>query len=226
MRSETSEDLLVIISMQKEEPEAAQLAFHEFHRRFKDFVWGIAVTLARSISSPNQDQLAHDIFNDTFRDVFYKYQSESYFDPAKWQDIEKGIKCWLAGIARNHKKRAIQSVSSSSPISYLDTCPEIPFFDADADVDEHEEPEAPDLLLLKRALETVLTSKEREILLISMQFEQDYTLPEDIKRSLCEKYGLVPASLRQVKKRAKEKLEKFFQEHGYFTQSKTKSNVT
>jgi len=223
MRTETSEDLLVIISMQKEEPEAAQLAFREFHNRFKNYVWKVAVSLARGIYDPNQEGIARDIFNNTFLDVFRNYTKESYFDPSQCTDIEKGIKAWLSGIARNHFRRMIEAVQKASRVSYLEAFPERPFFDPD-DTDEEEMADPPPMIVLKRALQT-LSDRDQEILLIAVQFEEEGRLPKEMRLTLCEKYGLSQDSLRQVKKRAKEKIEKYMQEHGYLTQQKSKSNV-
>jgi RNA polymerase sigma factor (sigma-70 family) len=223
MHNEQSEDLLVIIAMQEDEPQAAQQAFNEFHRRFKDYVWKVAVSLARDIHDPNQEEITRDIFNDTFLDVFQNYAKESYFDPARCTDIEKGIKAWLSGIARNHFRRMIEAVQKASRMSYLDAFPERPFFDPD-DTDKGEMADPPSMIALKRALQT-LSDRDQEILLIAVQFEEEGRLPKAMKQTLCEKYGLSPDSLRQVKKRAKEKIEKYMQEHGYLTQQKSKTNV-
>lgn len=222
MHNEASEDLLVYISMQEDEPEAARQAFHEFHRRFKKYVWEVSVTLSRCISDPNRDILAKDIFGNTFQDVFANYRSKAYFDPRKCQDMEKGIKVWLSGIAKNHLKRLIDAARAASSVSYLDTFPERPFFDT---YDPKEEmADSPRMVVLKRALEH-LSDKEREILLISVQFEEQGGMPEEIKRSLCATYGVLPDSLRQIKKRAKEKIENYMREHDQFIHAKFKINV-
>lgn len=223
MHKEQSEDLLVIISMQADEPEAARRAFDEFHRRYKSYVWKIAISLAKYIHDPNQEEIARDIFNDTFLDVFSNSAKKSYFDPAHCTDIEKGIKAWLSGIARNHFRRMIDAVQKVSRISYLDVFPERPFFDPD-DADETEMADPPPMIALKRALQT-LSDRDREILLIAVQFEEEGRLPKVIKQTLCEKYGLSPDSLRQVKKRSKEKIEKYMQEHVFLTQKKSKPHV-
>lgn len=225
MRLEPSEDLLVIIAMQKDEQEAARQAFNEFHRRFKGYVWNVAVSFSRKIYDPNQESLARDIFNDTFLDVFHNYAKESYFDPSRCDDIEKGIKAWLAGIARNHFLRKIKTVEGASRVSYLETLPERPFFDPDdSDAEEKEMADPPPMIALKRALQT-LTGRDQEILLIATDFETEGRLPKAMKQTLCEKYSLSPDSLRQVKKRAKEKIEKYLQEQGHLTQQKSKPNV-
>lgn len=223
MQQESSEDLLVIITMQEDEPEAAQQAFHEFHRRFKKYVWSVSFTLSRTISSPNPDDVANDIFNDTFLDVYRNYQSKGYFDSKHCTNIEKGIKNWLTGISRNHLKRYIETIAASSRlVPYLDACPDRPFFDLD---DKEKSFDSPKLILLQRALETVLNKKEREVLLISVQFEEEGRLPKELKKQLCKAYGVVPDTLRQIKKRAKEKVEGYMQKHGFPIYKKTKTNV-
>lgn len=220
MHNEQSEDLLVIIAMQEDEPKAAQQAFNEFHRRFKDYVWKVAVSLARDIHDP---EIARDIFDDTFLDVFNNYAKESYFDPARCTDIEKGINAWLSGIARNHFRRMIEAVKKASHVSYIDAFPERPFFDPD-DADEEEKADPPPMVALKRALQT-LSDREQDILLTSFQFEEQGRLPNEVKSSLCRAYGLSPDSLRQVKKRAKEKIEKYLHEHGYLSPKKSHHNA-
>lgn len=223
MRLEPSEDLLVIISMQEDEPEAAQRAFNEFHRRFKNYVWNLAVILSRKIHDPNQESIAHNIFNDSFLDVFHNYAKEGYFDPGQCDDLDKGIKAWLGGIARNHFLRMIDAVKVASRVSYLDVFPERPFFDP-GNLNEAETIDSIPMAALNRALQK-LSDRDREILLIAVQFEEEGRLPKEFKRILCEKYSLSPDSLRQIKKRAKEKIEKYLQEHGYLTEQKSKSNV-
>lgn len=222
MHNELSEDLLVIISMQEDEPIESRKAFDEFHRRFREYVWQISYTLARGISNPNTELVAQDIFNDTFRDVFYNFESKGYFDSSKCQDIDKGIKAWLSGIARNHLKRYISVLASSSNISHLDNYPDVEFFDmGETDTKENDSPR---LLLLKRALDR-LSKRDREVLLISVQFEEQGRLPKEIRQSLCNAYGVMPATLRQIKKRAREKVEKFIKEYAISSQVKIKNNV-
>lgn len=215
MREEPSEDLLVYVSMQESNPEEAIQAFREFHHRFKEYVWNISIMLSRTISDPNQDLLAQDIFNDTFRDVYANYRSEGYFDPAKAQDIEGGIKAWLNGIAKNHLRRTIDANKKSFQISYLDDSLDHPFFDPEEE--EPEEGDPPSLAALKHALDTVLNERERDVLLTSYQFEKEGKIPPEIKGSLCKLYGVLSVTLRQIKKRAKDKIEKYLQEQGYLT---------
>lgn len=223
MHNEPSEDLLVYISMQEDDPGEARKAFNEFHRRFKQFVWSVAVSLARKIHDPNQEAIARDIFNDTFLDVFHNHAKENYFDSDRCDDIEKGIKAWLAGIARTHYYHMLDAVKATSNMSYLDVFPERPFFDQD-DSEAEEMVDPPLMSVLQRALQT-LSDRDREILLIAAQFEEQGRLPKEVKQSLCKAYGLAPDSLRQVKKRSKEKIEKYLQEHGYLTHKKSKTNV-
>jgi RNA polymerase sigma factor (sigma-70 family) len=223
MHNEENKDLLVIITMQGNEPEAAQKAFDEFYRRFKVYVWKVAVSLARHIHDPNQEEVAYDIFNDTFLDVFSNYSKESYFDPSRYMDTDKGIKAWLSGIARNHFRRKIEVAQRGARVSYIYTFPDRPFFDPYLAEDE-EMVEPPPMIALKRALQT-LSERDREILLIAFQFEEEGRLPKTMRQTLCEKYGLSPDSLRQIKKRAKEKIENYLQEHSYLTQPKSNRNV-
>lgn len=166
--------------------------------------------------------MAADIVTDTFRDVFHNYNSKSYFDPQKCKDIEKGIRNWLSGIARNHLLRYLEEIAKvSKPISYLDSWPDHLFFELD---DQESIPPTPNLKALNAALDT-LDDKQREILLISVQFEEEGRLPPEIKQTLCRVHGISPDSLRQIKKRAKEKVIDFLQRHGYFSTEKIKKNA-
>jgi DNA-directed RNA polymerase specialized sigma24 family protein len=183
----------------------------------------VAITLARNIYDPNQEEIAKDIFNNTFLDVFGNYDKENYFDSDRCNDIEKGIKAWLAGIARTHYLHKLNTVEITSRMSYLDVFPERPFFDQD-DSEAEEEFDSPLMSVLQRALKT-LSDRDREILLIAIQFEEEGRLPKEVRQSICRNYGLAPDSLRQVKKRSKAKIEKYLEEHGYLTKQKSKPNV-
>ncbi len=222
MNTEPSEDLLVIISMQVDEPYEARCAYTEFYKRFKGFLWKVAWQLTESINSRHREFVAENIFSDSFRDVFHNYNRPSYFDPSQCQDSEKGIKAWLAGIARNHFKRHFDSETHLAPISYLETYPDHPFFELESDDNSYDSPE---YAALQQALNNALSAKEREILLITFQFEKGKKLPDDIKESLCQAYGVLPNTLFVIKRRAKEKVEKYLKDHGYLSTPKIQSNV-
>jgi DNA-directed RNA polymerase specialized sigma24 family protein len=222
MHTETSEDLLVIITMQLDEPQAAERAFSEFYRRFTNYMWAVAWQLTSTIDERHRQFVAENIFSDSFRDVFRNYDRPSYFDPSQCEDSEKGIKVWLAGIAKNHFKRHFDSETHLAPISYLESYPDHPFFEEESDDNHHESPE---YAVLQQALMNTLSSKEREILLITFQFRKGEKLPYDIKESLCQAYGILPNTLFVIKRRAKEKLEKYLRDHGHLSIPKIQSNV-
>lgn len=212
MKLENSEDLLVIISMQDDEPNAAKDAFEEFYQRYNKFVWKTCFKLCGNLQSFKAEELLQDVF----LDVYNNYDKTSYFDADKHKNIESGIKFWLVGIIKNHLKRYFEECSKLSNIDYGDSFPDRPFFDLPI---KNELFDSPKMILIERALDS-LKPRDREILLISMNFEDEGKLPKEIKQTLCKVYGLLPDSLRQIKRRARKKVEDFIANHSKTTQIK------
>ncbi|SDF44369.1 DNA-directed RNA polymerase specialized sigma subunit, sigma24 family [Mucilaginibacter pineti] len=101
MISETDEDLLVIMSM-KDDENACNSAFSEFHRRYKDLLYYMVGGVCSS--HPNSRELTKVIFNNVMLNVYqycHTFTCEGQTDPEK---VKKSILSWLATIARNEYK--------------------------------------------------------------------------------------------------------------------------
>ena len=102
LKKESDEDLLVYISM-VDEPEVRNVAFTEFHRRFKDFLWNLITQICSS--HYDSDDLAKAVFQNTLIAV---YQYSHTFDTngeTNREQIAKKLYGWLATIAKNETKR-------------------------------------------------------------------------------------------------------------------------
>ena len=83
LKKESDEDLLVYISM-VDEPEVRNVAFTEFHRRFKDFLWNLITQICSS--HYDSDDLAKAVFQNTLIAV---YQYSHTFDTNAWNKKRK-----------------------------------------------------------------------------------------------------------------------------------------
>lgn len=221
MVNETHEDLLVIISMWEDEPEAAHTAFDAFFEAYKNYVWYISTILAKSL--PNPKIATNDIFSDTFLAV---RDNADKFDPKKCKNKQNGIKNWLSGVAKNQFLRYVDAAAKANGnVEFLETCPDVPVFDASSPPPLNADDSPPKLGLLNTAIERALNGKEREILFISLNFESQGGLPTDIKQSLCKAYGVMPATLRKIKERAIKKLQDYIRKNTFSPVKKVKSNA-
>ena len=209
---ETYEEKLVIISMWDDEPKAAKKAYNEFYKEFKDYVWKVSFQLSKSL--PNPEIVAQDIFSDTFLCV--KDHADK-FNAKRCKNEENCIKNWLAGIARNQLRRYLEkSKKINDTISYVKDHTEIPLRHIIRDIGKELDPQDgyfPNFESLLYTIESILSNREREILLISINFGSQNGMPKEIKNALCDAYGLKEASLRQIKKRAIAKVRKHLPEN-------------
>ena len=121
MEDYTSEDLLVIMSMQEDDRGEAEAAFSEFHRRFKDFLWAFSYKLCEGMRV-NRKQVAQDIFQNTLLVV---YQKADVFK-MKTDNVDEDVKAWLVGISRNQLKQYIDKATKGKRnLVFLDKYPDV-----------------------------------------------------------------------------------------------------
>jgi len=202
MQELSSSDLLTMASIDRFDPECIS-AFEEFHRRYKNFVWNIAYTKASSIDKHNAMQVAMVLSQNTFIKI---YEKADVFVPRS-SDINKDCMKWISGIMKNITLQYLQENNKQKAhMVFLEIIPE---------VEEHSEAdELPVVItferrLLQNALKT-LSDKERSILLAWYNFYSEgkvRSISKDVKEALAKQFNVKVDSLKQIKKRALNKVK-------------------
>ncbi len=209
MKEEPSDDLLVIMSMRVDNPKEAELAFNEFHRRHQKFVWDVVCKFAGKRKILHDHATGkEDLLIDTFLAAYDKADS---FEKKDGVNVEQQVRFWLVAILKIQYLRWLEEITKHRKhLEYVGELPDHLFERSD---DRDSEPvESIPMQKLKQAMETVLSDKEREVLLSWFEFAEfglnaKKILPPELKAALCKAHDLKPDSLRQIKGRALNKLK-------------------
>ena len=205
MVNESDEDLLVIISM-KDDVESSNLAFTEFHYRYKNFIYGMAVKITTYL--PNSVELRDAVFQNTLINV-YKYCSSfgvnGEKDPKK---IKSRIHGWLIKIARRELLALLSNREAIIDPSELNL---------EYETDDLQEEDATILyseLMVNEALKILIERDQHIFMTYWLYYElgvgsQAKNLPPDILDDLATKYGTTPENIRQIISRSKRKVFDF-----------------
>jgi len=196
------EDLLLIISDQKEDKESSQDGFIELYRRYsKDLTRAVAGFL-KSKGIYN-DELHKSIISNVFLEVYENPLSFNYDDKSH-QSEESAFKAWLYIIARNEFSDLMRQ-----SIKYTETHTlgiENDLIERYAEVDVEEGLVSGNRKLLDSAL-SVLSERECHILLSCFDYYEDgKNTPSDVLDYLCEYWGTTRDNVRQIKKRSLDKV--------------------
>ena len=193
-----SDDLLVIIGMRKDAPKDAEMAFTELHARFHEYAWNFTYTLV----GKNKRLSAEEICSDT---LYRVYEKATEFKLPQNADPDTQVKKWIAGIGKNEFKRHLRESYKGPDLIKLDTLPDEGHYLSE---EAQEDGYSIQAKALDAALDTVLSDRDRDILLILLHFEEHGMDPE-IRQGLCNQYRIGKDTLRQIKLRAIEKLKKY-----------------
>lgn len=210
LKNEADEDLLVIISM-KDDNLSSNLAFEEFHRRFKRFIYGMAIKVTATL--PNSDELRDAVFQNTLINV-YKYcdsfSTEGELDP---EIIQRKIHGWLVKIAKNELLsllRGQESIVDPDRLNYRDT-----------GVDNVMDEEVPDQLsyneqIVGEALKLLKDRDQHVFMTYWLYYEmgegsQAKNLPSEVIEELAAKYETTPENIRQIISRSKKKVFEYLE---------------
>ena len=216
MKNVPDAELLFDMSYQESDPEDARRAFAEFYRRHKDYVWKMAYVKAKDIDSQNTQLLASDFHREIFLKVFHSHESKGAFDPDKVNDASAGIKRWLAGIAKNVLRDHLKRIKSSQHTFISNSAggeDDLPFFDS-IPGEALTPRQTPKLKDLQGALSS-LKPRNREILVLSLEFQEEGQLPNWLREDLCGRYNISDDTLRQARKRAAAKILVYLKKLGY-----------
>ncbi|HZV71422.1 MAG TPA: sigma-70 family RNA polymerase sigma factor [Saprospiraceae bacterium] len=215
MKDTTTEDLFLYMSFKGDGSKEPELAFNEFHSRFKRYVWGAVHRIGKSKELlQNHPTGKQDLFSDT---LLAAYDKASDFNPETKDNYDKKVMLWLSGIIKIQYLRWEQEVlkhdKKQKLLSYVDELPELAI-ETHVDKDLEDRVETIPIQQLHRAMDTILSDKEREILLAWFMFAPIHTdekqrspIPKSHRDRLCQVYGLKPDSLRQIKNRALKKIK-------------------
>lgn len=201
-----SEDLLVIISMVKDEPEEAKLAFYELVERHRVELVRYCTSMCNTESSSNKNQVIFDVGDakDIVWNAFYQIKkSPENFDlkKANTTNIEKAVEAYLKGIVRTEFKKKYFG-EEKIEVEYN--------YEVDSSPDGILMPTRNVLSTMSNEVEQALmglTIKEREIFLAYAEFcPNDEYIPRAISKLLQEKLNVAESTLRVYKKRAKKKI--------------------
>lgn len=198
LRQTDDSTLIAFIALKAEEPEIAKIAFQVFYERFRKY---LSFICNRNCS--RYGSLANDLFEIVFNNSFLKaYDRIEQFNAQGASApviIQKRIKLWLTGIAKNELFGELRKINSQPRLSLVE---DVSVLEFPSDEEEAPNTECYEMALLNSALQC-LNEKERGILLESYQYaEEGKYIPAAVLQGICEFYGITKDSLRQIKRRA------------------------
>jgi RNA polymerase sigma factor (sigma-70 family) len=187
-------------------------AFEEFYNRFKHFV--LKVCRKSCVTFDNSNQMADDIFQQTFLRVLHKGYTFKKKKGSDKTEFTAEIKSWLSKIAKNElinflrKNPDEKYLANHSRIKSTEL--ESVFVDPNKlDSNDLQQPSIQQDILDKGL--AILTEDERLVLMTYMLYynkqKPNNHLPDEIIKSLTNKLGVKSASLRQIKSRALQKIK-------------------
>lgn len=186
-------------------------AFEEFYNRFKDFV--LLVCRKACISFDHSNQLADDIFQQTFLKVLHK----GYTFRKKTGDKESytpEIKAWLSRIARNELINFLRKNPDEKSLSKPNRLRSDELENLSSGLEAYDEELLQQPTLQQHILDKALSilTEEKLVLMTYMLYYNPKTpnnhLPDEVIKTLIAKLGVKAGSLRQVKSRALQKMMK------------------
>lgn len=211
MMDETDEDLMVIISM-KDDPEACNLAFSEFHRRFKRFLFGMAFKVTSNL--PNSNELRDAVFQNTLINV-YKYSGsfsvDGESDPEK---IKRRIHGWMVKI---EKRELIALLEDRQPVIDPEELNKNYENDCEKSDDTNDQPTYNEEMV-EEALKLLSERDQHIFMTYWLYYEQGErsqakNLPDEVLEDLASKYETTLINIRKIIERSKKKVFAFLKEN-------------
>jgi RNA polymerase sigma factor (sigma-70 family) len=204
--TESDEDLLVYIAMRGEKRVAADAAFTEFYNRHVAYLYGICRRIYCGLLG---DAGVVDLVQAVFLRVYDRADTYDRNMASDQAASSQRVRAWMGMIAANILR---SSLRHQPPLKLTD------------DLDEKEQAAmfqpSPDwisalpslrLIAFCEALDT-LSEKERDVLIVWAEYyrfgSKFQRLPDDISASLAERWNTTPGNVRQIRKRAIDKIRK------------------
>jgi RNA polymerase sigma factor (sigma-70 family) len=205
LSGDPDDDLLVFMTWKQDDPPVAREAWAELYRRHAPYIFGVCYK-AFGKTLKTRDRVS-DLVTDVFKRSYERAES---FRPSGLKDpdaMRKRVRAWLGTIARR---------------LFLDRLPPKDAPLAECQLDQHHwqdiaQPETagdsgcPVAAVVKAAMQKVLTEREREVLLVTLQWydpsSDHQRLPNDVAAELAKRLGTTPENLRKMRERALAKIE-------------------
>lgn len=194
----TDEDLFFLMSLKDEDEAEAQEAFRIFYEKNKRLLWYLCYSVCNKLDISNVEELAKCVFNNTMTSI---YEHPTY-DAGKSK-----LTTWMSRIAYH------ETLDLIADFKINDTKKNVPLnekiAEAIPEVEEFSDIETPEKKLLSEALNQ-LHDRDREILLTCMMYkEMNKHIPDEILLELSNKYSTTNVNIRQIRKRALDKVKAY-----------------
>ncbi|MCE5223131.1 sigma-70 family RNA polymerase sigma factor [bacterium] len=196
--SYSDEDLFFLMSLKDKEETEAQEAFRIFYKKYDRLLWSLCYSVCSKIDISNVEELAKCVFNNTMIAI---YEHPTY-------DAKKSkLSTWMSRIAYH------ETLDLISDFKINDIKKNVPLnekiVEAVPDTEEIIDIETPEKKLLSEALDQ-LTDRDREILLTCMMYKEEHKhTPDEILLELSNKYNTTTVNIRQIRKRALDKVKAY-----------------
>lgn len=211
MESESDESLLFFMDMKDDDPNEARLAWAEFYKRHRKYLYYICRKACQTL--PSAEETAMDLMSATFQKV---YESADTFEPIDNGDedhMRRRVRAWMGKIAQH---LLIDDYQNDTGPKHLVSLEEL-----NIDLSSHGEISefSPKITLVKNALET-LNEKERMVILLYYQWyeigKENQRLPNGVCNEIAAAIGSTKENVRQIHRRAKQKIKEYLEKHADF----------
>jgi RNA polymerase sigma factor (sigma-70 family) len=200
--SDTDADLLVYMAMKDEDPGAAREAWAEFYTRHAGYLQAVCQRAYGDLLGG--DTGVGDLVAESFRRAFDRAHQFTAVDAAGPDDLRRRVRAWLGRIAQRLFQDALRSRRRLGLV-HVEA--------EDWDRIPAPEPAAvPDLARVERVCQALsqLSDREQRVLRVTFQWyrpgQTQQRLPSEVVDGLAEALETTPENLRQIRRRALEKV--------------------
>jgi RNA polymerase sigma factor (sigma-70 family) len=205
LSGELDYDLLEMMTWKESDPGVAREACAELYRRHAKYLYAVSFRFFKE-SGLGGEEAAEDLTSETFRRVLE--HGAKTFKPGSATDpdgMRRHVRSWLGTIAHNLACDTLRGRVIEVPLEE----------DLARTMDDEERSEDRERSLRLTALmEKTLTKREIAVLLATSFYfdvrKPHQKLPDDVLEDLSRQWGITHENIRQIKRRALQKLEQAF----------------
>jgi RNA polymerase sigma factor (sigma-70 family) len=208
MESENDEALLLFMGMKDDDPNEARLAWAEFYKRHKKYLYAVCWKACQLLPDPKQT--AMDLVSATFQKVYESADTFKPIDNGDEDHMRRRVCAWMGEIAQ---RLLIDDYRNNTDPKHLVSLGEL-----DTELSSHREiPElSPKIALVRNALD-ILNEKERMVILLYYQWyeigKENQRLPNGVCDEIAKTIGSTKENVRQIHRRAKQKIKEYLEQH-------------